>query len=384
MLRILVMLMISMTTLPGMVGRAAAEEDRPLRMFVGTYTWGTSRGIYLVELDTKLGRLSAPRLVVEMKHPTFLNWHPKKSILYAVCELPDAGGKDVSTVAGFAVDEKTLALTPLNRQSSGGAGACFVQIDPSGRAAIVANYSDGTVAALGIDAGGMLRAPASVLKFQGTGPDPKRQESPHAHCAVLDPSGKFIISCDLGTDEVRVLKLNAAEATLTPNDPPSARVKPGAGPRHAVFHTNGKFLYVVNELDNTLNVFAWSAAAGTLKPVETISTLPAGSSDESYCSEVAMHPGGRFLYAANRGHDSLAIFGVEASTGKLSPRGHVSTGGKFPGHFAIDPSGRFVVVGNQNSDNLVLFHVEQSTGALSPAGSSVEIGAPVCIRFVER
>jgi 6-phosphogluconolactonase len=207
-----------------------------------------------------------------------------------------------------------------------------------------------------------------------------RQQGPHAHSINLSPDNRFAIAADLGLDKVLVYRFDAAKSSLAPNDPPFTAVKPGAGPRHFAFHPNKRYGYIINELASTVTAFSWDGAAGVLKEVQTISTLPKDFSGESTCAEVQVHPSGKFLYGSNRGHDSIAVFSIDGK-GRLTPVEHVSTQGKSPRNFAIDPTGAWLLAANQNSGNVVLFRIDAKTGRLTPAGQTLEVASPVCVRF---
>jgi 6-phosphogluconolactonase len=223
----------------------------------------------------------------------------------------------------------------------------------------------------------------TVIQHEGKGADPKRQTGPHAHSLNADPSGKFAIACDLGIDRVDVYRLDVAAAKLTANNPSGATVAPGSGPRHVAFSGDGKFLYVVNEMGNTVNVFAWDGERGSLKELQTVPTLPADFKGTDTASEVAVAPSGRFVYSANRGHDSIAIFARDVGSGKLEPRGHVQCGGSWPRNFRIDPTGKFMLVTNEKSSNVVEFRIDQQSGALTPSGEVANVPTPMCAKFLE-
>lgn len=367
-------------------GRAA--EPTEYVVFFGTYTDTTSQGIYCSYLNPAAGTLSEPALLAEIKNPSFLALHPNARSIYAVSEISDLNGQPTGGVVAFAIDwdnGRWIAdrqLRRLNEQPSGGAGPCHLTVDATGRAALVANYGGGSVASLPIDADGLLGPPASVIQHHGASADPGRQEGPHAHSINLDKDDRFAFAADLGLDQVLVYRFSAERAMLQPHDPPYASVAPGAGPRHFAFHPSGKFAYVINELGNTVTAFAYDAGAGRLSEIQTISTLPEGYSEPSYTAEVQVHPSGKFLYGSNRGHDSLAIFSIDQTTGLLTVVGHEPTGGKFPRNFGIDPSGRYVLAANQDSDNVVFFAVNQETGELSRLEQELQIGKPVCVKFL--
>jgi 6-phosphogluconolactonase len=370
----------------GLLAAAAAPGPAlaaKYRVYVGTYTAeGASEGIYASELDTAEGTLTTPRLVAKTVNPSFLAIHPNRRFLYAVSELDETDGRQTGAVAAFAIDADTGELALLNKQASEGAGPCHLVVDPKGRAVLVANYGGGSVASLPIGEDGSLKPAASAIQHTGHSVNSQRQEGPHAHSINLDPAGRFAFAADLGLDQVLIYKFDAASGKLAPNDPPYAEVAGGAGPRHFAFHPSGQFAYVINELANTVTAFRFDATAGTLTETQTISTLPDDFGEASYTAEVQVHPSGKFLYGSNRGHDSLAVFAIDQSTGKLTAVGHQKTGGKTPRNFGIDPTGAYVLAANQASDNVVLFQVNQKTGKLQQRGEPLAVPAPVCVKFV--
>jgi len=357
---------------PGAVAPKAA------RVYVGTYTGPKSKGIYQMRLDPATGALSAPELAAEAPNPSFLAIHPSCKFLYSADEVWNGP----ASVSAFSIAPNTGKLALLNKRPPGGAGPCYVSVDPSGRCVFAANYGSGSVAAWPVGDDGRLGEATATIQHTGSGPDAKRQQGPHAHCIDPDPAGKFALACDLGLDKVLVYRLDAAKGTLAPNDPPSASVAPGAGPRHLAFHPNGKYVYVISEMGSTVTAFAYEAPSGALKMLQEISTLPADFKGTSDCAEIAVHPSGRFLYGSNRGHDSIAIFAIDAATGKLKALGHEPTQGKEPRGFGIDPTGAWLLAGNQKSDSLVLFRIDAETGRLKPTGAPVDLGAPVCVKFL--
>ena len=361
---------------------ASASGDESVRLYVGTYTGARSQGIYLMRFDPATGRLSAPELAAKTANPSFLAVHPNRRFLYAVGEMGNFRGKPVGAVSAFGIAANTGKLTLINEQPSGGAGPCHLTVDRTGKWLLVANYSSGSIAVLPIGEDGALGEPGAIVQHHGSSVDPQRQAGPHAHFITFDPSGRFVLTCDLGLDKVLVYRLDPAKGTLEPNDPPGASLKPGSGPRHLAFHPNGRLLFVISEMGSTLTAFSWDSRRGALKELETVSTLPAGFAGNSTCAEVQMHPSGKFLYASNRGQDSIAVFAVNARSGKLSLVEHQSTQGKTPRHFAIDPTGRWLLAENQDSDNIVVFRIDRQTGRLTPAGEEVRVGSPVCVLFL--
>ena len=356
---------------------AAAGKPGPVTVYVGTYTDGTSRGIYRLTFDPAGGTMTEPVLAVETKNPSFLALHPNGRFLYAVGEISSFQGARTGVVSAFAIDPKTGDLALLNQQSSEGGGPCHLVVDKTGRDVLVANYGGGTVAVLPIEADGRLKPASSVQAHQGSGPNKGRQEKPHAHGIYLDAAERFALSPDLGADRVFVYRFDAAKGMLEAHG--SGTLEPGSGPRHLAFHPTGKYLYVINELLSTVSVFSYDAEKGALTPIQTVSALPAGFSGTSWTAEVAVSPDGRFVYGSNRGDDTLAVFRVDAATGRLTAAGHAPVGGKTPRHFAIDPTGRFILAGHQGSGTIAVLRLDPKTGIPSPVGSPVKVDKPVCL-----
>ena len=317
------------------------------------------------------------------KRLTLHSWRSIRvaQLLYAVSERYEAAGPRSGAVLGFSIDKDTGRLALINQQPSRGAGPCHLVVDRAGSHVLVANYGSGTVAALPIDARGRLGRSSALIQHKGRGADPKRQEGPHAHSINLDAAGRFAVAADLGLDRVFIYRYDNARGTLVPNDPPFTAVAPASGPRHFAFHPNGRFGYVINELANTITAFAYDAAAGSLKETQTVSTLPADFKGASYTAEVQVHPSGRFVYGSNRGHDSIAIFAVDAETGKLNMVGIEPTQGKNPRNFGIDPTGAILLAANGDSGTIVVFRIDAQSGVLKPTGESVRVPKPVCIKM---
>lgn len=370
-----------MTTLWTAVGGIEVSAQTH-RVYIGNYTRAPEGGIYQATFDTATGKLSEATVAGPAVNPSFLAIHPSKTWLYAVGEISDFQGQKGGGVSAFAIDAATGKLTLLNAQSSMGAGPCHISLDQTGTTAAVANYGGGSVASLGINPDGTLQPAASAIQHVGGSVNPQRQKEPHAHSIYFEPSQRFVLSADLGLDQVLVYKFDAAKHTLAPNDPPFGKLSPGAGPRHLAIHSNGKFVYAINELASTVTVFAWDGSKGSLTEVQTVPTLPADFPGDNSTAEVVLHPSGKFLYGSNRGHDSLAGFRVDAETGKLTAIGHTPIGGKTPRNFVIDPSGQWVLIGCQNSDRITVFSLDQATGALIATGQSVAAPSPVCLRFL--
>jgi len=362
----------------GSAGKPAA--NRKYLVFVGTYTNKTeSKGIYAYEFDADTGKLTPKGVAAETPDPSWVAVHPSGKYLYAANEAGKA-----SAVSAFAVDANSGKLTLLNQIPSFGEDPCYLSFDKTGKYVLVANYSSGTIAVFPILADGRLGEHTALLKDQGaTGPNKEHQQGPHAHWIETSPDNRFVLVADLGLDEVLVYKFDATGGTLTPNEPPFARLKAGSGPRHAVFHPNGKFVFAVSELSSTATSFAYDVKKGTLKETGTASTLPPGFSGRNDVAEVAVHPNGKFLYVSNRGNDSIAILSIDPGNRTLAPAGGIPTGGKEPRHFAIDPSGKYLLAENQFSNNVVVFKIDPATGGLAPTGQVVEVPSPVNMAFLQ-
>jgi 6-phosphogluconolactonase len=297
-----------------------------------------------------------------------------------VAELKE-GGSQGGAVAAFKIHPENGALTLLNQVSSGGAGPCHLNVDRTGRHVLVANYGGGSVAVLPLREDGSLGAATALIRHTGSSVNPQRQREPHAHSVNLSPDNRFALVADLGTDRVMIYRFDALRGTLVAHDPAFVALPPGSGPRHLAFHPDGYRAFVVNELLSTVTAFDYDAIQGVLSARQTVGTLPEFFQGQSTTAEVVVHPGGGFVYASNRGHDSLATFALGAD-GKLKPGTHTSTGGRTPRNFALDPSGRYLWAANQGSDSVQIFRVEATTGVLTAVGGPFEVGAPVCVRFV--
>ena len=356
--------------------------DGAVLVYFGTYTGAKSKGIYVSRFDPATGRLTAPELAAATASPSFLALDPSRRFLYAAGETSFLEGKRVGAVSAFSVNAKTGRLTFLNRQSSGGEGPCHVAVDQTGKCLLVANYGDGSIAALPIQADGALAEPGTVIQHKGSSVNPTRQAGPHAHSMTIDAANRFVLACDLGLDQVLVYRFDAAKATLVANDPPFVAVKPGLGPRHLAFHPSGRVVFLISEMGSALTAFSYDAKRGTLKEVQTISTLPKEFAGNSAGAEVQVHPSGKFVYGSNRGHDSIAVFGFDANRGQLTSLQSQPTQGKIPRHFALDPTGQWLLAENQGSDSVVVFRVDAKTGQLSPTEQRISVGSPVCAVFV--
>jgi 6-phosphogluconolactonase len=346
-----------------------------LTAYVGTYTRGKSKGIYAWHFNPATGKLTSMGLSAETSNPSFLAVHPNRRFLYALNENSKV------TVSAFAIDSATAKLKFLNSASSRGDGPCHLAVDQSGKFLFVANYGSGSTAVLPIHEDGSLGESASFVQHAGSSADKARQQGPHAHCVTQSPDGRFLMVEDLGLDEVLVYRFDASKGTLTPNSPPFAKLAPGTGPRHLAFSGDARFAYVLGEMFYNVTAFRYDASHGSLEQFQTVPMLPAPVKGNSG-AEIAVHPNGKFLYASNRGADSIAVFGLDPVKGTLTVLDHVSTKGKTPRSFAIDPTGAYLLAAHQDSDNIVVFRIDPSTGVPKATGEELEAGAPVCVIFV--
>jgi 6-phosphogluconolactonase len=360
---------------------AAAETATPASsqirrvVYIGTYTGETSKGIYAFMFDDRSGGLTALGLAAETPSPSFLTSSASGRFVFAVNELQSFGGAPGGSVTSFAVDPATAKLTEISVQPSQGAGPCHLVLDRSGRYLAVANYGGGNFGLFPVGGDGRLRPATSVV--DGKGP---ASATPLGHAVGFDADNRFLVAADKGLDRMLVYRFDASDGGLTANQPPSAALPPGSGPRHFAFHPNGTWVFTINETAATITTFSWDKTSGSLAPLGSVPTRPAGITTCS-TAEIAVHPSGRFVYGSNRGHDSIAVFTVGAG-GALSLVEHESTRGQTPRNFALDPTGRWLIAANQQSDTLAVFSIDQTNGELSPVGPLTSAGSPVSILFM--
>jgi 6-phosphogluconolactonase len=376
-------------------GAAPGFKTGRVLAYVGTYTAAGSNGegIYVFEMNEATGELSDRKLAAKTPAPSWIVIHPSNKYLYAANELSDYQGHSGS-VSAFRIDVGSGDLTALNVVSSEGAGPCYLSIDAAGKYAFVANYDGGSISVLPILEDGKLgtatdihrdggqlggkqatNAPRGSFAMSG-------HDAPHAHMIAPDPQGNFVLATDLGQDRIYSYRFEASNGRLSPQEnAPFASLPSGDGPRHFAFHPNGRWLYSFQEESSTAVFFHYDAATGSLAAQQTVSALPEGFAGTSYASEIVVEPNGKFLYAANRLHDTIAAFSIDAQ-GKLKWIGETSTLGDYPGQFRIDPSGSFLYVCNLHSDNIACFRVHRDTGALAFTGLYAAVGSPGSITFL--
>ncbi|MFH1496277.1 MAG: lactonase family protein [Verrucomicrobiota bacterium] len=348
------------------------------RLFIGTYTNTTAKGIYAATFDPATGQLSAPELAAEVGSPSFLAVTPDRRALYAVSEPTKA-------VHAYTLDAASGTLTKLNDLPSGGGGPCDVAVDATGRTVAIANYGGGSTVSYRLADDGSLAAQTSLDQHtHASAAHPNRQKAPHAHGVTFSPDNRLLVSPDLGGDRVYLYDHDPVTSAITPRaSQPWLELAPASGPRHAQFSPDGRQLYIINELDNTLAVAAVNAATGTLAIVQTLPTLPPDFTGNSTTAEVAVSANGRNVYGSNRGHDSIAVYARDPADGTLALRQIVPTGGKHPRHFALSPDGGWLLCANMESDDITLFRIDPATGELTPSDQPpVALARPVCLRFL--
>ena len=364
-------------------GRSGPAKHQYL-VYVGTYTeQGTnSKGIYAYRFNADTGQIASVGVAAETVNPSFLAIHPNHRFLYAVNEVTKYKGESSGAVSAFAIDRDSGKLTLLNEVPSRGADPCYITLDKTGKYVLVANYTGGNIAVFPVHDDGRLGEASAFVQHTGHGPDAERQEGPHAHSIDLSPDNRLVLVDDLGLDELLIYRFDSSKGSLTPNEPKFAKLDAGAGPRHFALRPDGRFAYVVSEMHSTVTAFSYDSASGTLRSLQTISTLPKDFTGHNDDAEVEVHPSGKFLYASNRGHDSIAVFSIDEQKGTLTAVQDVPTQGKTPRSFEIDPTGSLLFAANQASNNIVLFRIDGKTGKLTPAGQTIDVPSPVCVKFV--
>jgi 6-phosphogluconolactonase len=353
-----------------------------LFVYIGAYAKAEETGLYVYRLDAGSGALACVQPVRGVDSPSFFAISQDQRFLYAVNEVGQFGGRPGGGVSALAMDPATGRLRLINQQSSVGGGPCHVSLERTGRYALVANYGGGSVALLPIAADGSLAPACDFVQHAGTSVDPQRQRGPHAHSINVDPGNAFAHVPDLGLDRVVRYRLDLEAGRLVGQCPSGVGLAPGCGPRHMVFHPEGRIAYVVTEMGNTVVACRYDADSGVLTEVQTVSTLPAGYAGTSFAADIHLSGDGRFLYVSNRGHDSIGVFAVDASSGRLELLATPACGGAYPRHFCLDPRGAFLLCANQNSDNVVVWRRDAVTGGLQPTGTQVRIARPVCVRAI--
>jgi 6-phosphogluconolactonase len=370
-------------------GATRGAEAKDTLVYVGSFTRGKSKskGIYLFKLQTENLEVSQNitlvplGLVAETPDPSFIEIDPKRRLLFAVNAINQFEGKPAGAVSAFSIDAANGKLTLLNQRSSMGAGPCHLTLDKTGRNLLVANFNGGSVAVLPVSPDGHLGEATDFVQHTGKSVHPERQKSPHAHCVTLSADNRFAFVCDLGLDKVFTYRFDPEHGKLSPGQPAFTSIRAGAGPRHMAFRPDERFAYVINEIDSTVIAFSYDASAGALKELQNISTLPGYYHGPNSAAEVGVHPSGKYLYASNRGNETVVLFEIDHDKGTLTYVEEQNTGGKTPRHFGIQPSAKHLVIANQDSDTLLACRIDSGNGRLKPSGVFASAPTPTCVKF---
>lgn len=360
----------------------ARAVPKTLRLYIATLTAGDEGGIFQAQFDAETGKLDRIGVAGKAKNSSFLAFHPSVKYLYATCDVDEYANSQAGALAAFEIDAETGKLTLLNHQSSIGAVPCHVSLDRDGKHALIANWLGGSIAVFPIRNDGTLGESTANVQHTGSSVHKVRQAAPHPHSINLDPASRYAFVADAGIDQVLIYRFDKTAGTLVPNQPAGFTAARGAAPRHLTFHPNGKWTYVINELDNTVSALHYNADRGAFELMQNISTLPDGEAVENLTSEIIVHPSGKFLYGSNRGHDSLAMFAIDQSSGRLTALGQHPAGGHTPRSFAIDPTGKFLLSALQDSDRIVVHQIDPVTGKLKQTDHQIDVPKPLCVKFV--
>jgi 6-phosphogluconolactonase len=361
-----------------MASNQASEKDK-IKLYIGTYTNGSKEGIHLLNMDPSSGALHKIADAVA-EEASYLAMSPSGNYLYAVSEISDFEGRESGAINAFSVDKETGVLNHINTTKSGGAAPCYItHLRKKSKLLLTANYEGGNVVMNSIGSNGEVNPVICSQSHSGIGPNKERQQAPHAHCVITDPDENFVFAVDLGADKIFIYKLDADKKRLSPHK--IMHTAPGAGPRHLIFHPNGRFAYLINELDSTITVYYYHNKDGELEEIENKSAVPGDFHGNNQCAEIKISQDGKYLYGSNRGHDSLVVFSIDQATGMLTMIQDIASGGNWPRHFNIDPTGEFLIVANERSNNLITFKIDKETGKLHPTGKTLEIKEPVFVLF---
>jgi len=351
-------------------------------LLAGSYTGtgftldGADSGIYVLRMNVSTGELSCVQFSPHTENPSWLVYDSLRRQVFSVNEN-EAGG-----ISSFIFDPATMSLRFVNRVSSEGKYPCYLSVDPSGKYLLAANYGSGNVAVFPVGPDGKISKAVSVHQHAGKGPDPDRQEGPHAHMILPSPDGQFFYGTDLGTDEIYVYNLNPENGSLVPVGF-TVKTSPGTGPRHIAFHHSKPWVYVIGELNGTIEAFLYEKTTGNLNRFQIVATRKEGDERFAGCADIHIHPSGKFLYATNRGDiNEIVLFEIDQNTGKLTRRESYPSGGKTPRNFTISPDGRFLLCANQKTNNIGIFRIDAETGKLTPTENTLAVPAPVCLQFI--
>jgi 6-phosphogluconolactonase len=352
---------------------------QPIKFGTGQILEGKGKGIYSFFLDMESGILGEEKLAPGIVNPSYLTLNGAANRLYAVNELKEYEGRASGAVSAFAFDSQTRELKPLNARATGGTDPCHVVINSKDTHVYVSNFMSGSVCVFPVEKDGSLGKESQFIQHEGSGVNKARQSGPHAHSLIFDNSGRFAFVSDLGIDRLMAYKTDFSAGTLVPAPSPYFQAAPGAGPRHCVFHPNGKYAYLINELNSTISALAYNGTDASFRHLQTVPAVVEDFTGPNSCADIQILPNGRFLYGSNRGHDSIIIYQIDSNTGLLSCAGFESSGGKIPRSFCIDPAGVFLLAANQDTDNIAVFRIDSASGKLKKV-SEQAVPTPVCVK----
>jgi 6-phosphogluconolactonase len=358
------------------------NTEKEIYFYVGTYTNGDGKGIYLYKMNTKSCEVDLVRVTENIDDPSYLAIDKQNKYLYAVNEVANFGDSKNGTVSAFKIMPETRELKFINKVSSGGAHPCYAAVNDDGNFILAANYTGGSISLVPVKNEGGLDDPSDIAQHTGSSINEKRQSTPHAHSAYFGPQQKFVYAVDLGIDKVNIYKFDPENGQLLENDPAFFKVEPGSGPRHMAFHPNVKFAYLISELNNKIIALKIDSIKGGLTKIDSYSALPDNFEGTSYCADIHVHPSGKFLYGSNRGDNSIVIYEIDGESGKLNLVGHESTKGDWPRNFVIDPSGNFLLAANQKSNDVRIFKINSATGKLTFTNQTIAVPSPACVKFL--
>ena len=358
--------------------RSAAGE--PV-VFISSFASGASGSIQAMQLDVRAGILKPLETTQGVENPFFMAISADQQFLYSI-HAPTFGGTEPEQLAAYRLEGRSGKLSLLNRQSTQGTASCYVAVDATGKSVLVANYLTGSVVSYSVKPDGSLSEPVSFVQHTGSSVDASRQKEPHAHCFVISPDNRYAYAADLGMDQIVCYTLDATTGNLKASPQAFVRTPPGSGPRHLTFHPNGRFMYVINELKNSVTLFDFLPDSGMLIERQTISTVPEDFKGTSHCADLKITPDGRFLYGTNRGHHSIAAYRL-ADDGTLSLIAITPSLGQGPQNLAITADGTLLLCANMPGNNVAAFFINQEQGSLSSVGPPLEITSPSCIRILE-
>jgi len=341
-------------------------------VYVSSYSKDHDTGIYMYQFNEKKGSFKYSGQTSGVHTSSYLCLHPSGKYLYSVA---------FGEIAAFDIDKDSGSLTLINKQETG-KGPCYVSVDHTGKWVFVSNYPDGYIEVFPVGPDGELHVEQQRVLHKGSSVNKSRQEAPHPHMIIASPKNRFVIVPDLGADKIFIYRLNAKTGMLDPNNPESVKASPGSGPRHFAFHPKGNYGYVLNELNSTVTAYNWDERSGTLAPIETLNLLPGDFNDDNKSADIHLTPDGHFLYASNRGHNSITAFQVE-SNGHLKIIDYYPSGGDFPRNFYITPHGKYLLVENKHSDNIVIYRLDLKTGQLHFKEKTEGMIAPQCIKMLQ-